>query len=259
MDLNEAYKTLELKIGASAEEVKKAYRRLAALHHPDKNQGSKDSEDKFKKISEAYESITKPQPERQVPPGFNDTFNDSFFNFGFRGPPEPVKKKSPPKSVIRMHNAEIAVPVDILNVLLRSPIEVRISADCACTDCLSDEAGWSVCQNCSQTGVISRVIRIAVGNIRQQHDCTVCKGTGWVYAKNCKTCKGKLIYFKEKILSVTFPKEYKSGSLRLPNGGREGWNAPASDLIINPILKIPDYSTLSAADKAKLASILDKI
>lgn len=269
MNRAQALKILGLSEPASLDEIKKAYRGLASIHHPDKNpENKKQAEERFKEITSAYEVLTKPQKETGGP-SFSDVFSDfeKMFSgrFKFTGGRQsssaqvPPKIKIPTERVFRMQDVEVSVPVDIEAVLLRTPIEVKLELDCVCSTCLGDRASWFPCKSCGQTGVIVNNTRTPMGNFVTQQACPTCSGQGWVRAAHCKTCKDRLVYKRVKQVSFTIPPDFLLGSkLKLGGAGMEGWNCKHSDLVINPRIDIPDYSTLTEEERTRLLELLGK-
>lgn len=274
MNKNEAFSILGLKQGATEADIKKAYRKLANQYHPDKNQGNKESEDTFKKVTSAYEFLTKPQTQNNQRPedffnNFHEFFSSGNFRFNYGGNRSDSRQGStkvrrnvqpnPNQRVLRLDHVEISVQIDIESLLLRTPISINLKLECCCKDCLSNKEIWSPCQTCNQVGYTSVTTTTPIGLFTQEQICQVCHGNGWVSRSHCKTCKDKIIYFKEKVVNFTIPSDYKYGNkIRLSSAGREGWNCQAADLIINPRYVIPDYSTLSEEDKKSLTDLLGK-
>jgi molecular chaperone DnaJ len=269
MNREEALKILGLKGAPEEQEIKKAYRSLAAIHHPDKNGGSKVSEEQFKKIAVAYETLTNPEKKNpQFGPGpdpfaeFAKTFTGGRFHFSGpnRADQAKVQKlKKPSERIFRMQDVELVVSVDVETLLLREPIDLNLQVECCCSECLSNSDNWHGCDTCQQAGSVITNTQTPVGNFVTQQPCSVCSGYGWVNKNHCKICKDKLVYVKQKKVSFKIPPDFKSGGkVRLSGAGMEGWNCPPSALIINPRLDIPDYSSLSEDDAKKLKEILGK-
>lgn len=266
MSKKEALSLLGLSGDPSEQEIKKAYRKLATEHHPDKNSGNKESEEKFKKVTAAYETLTKPQQQqRGQPQDFNDQFERFFhggsfkFSTGQKAQSKRPPVKRPSERVIKLEGAELSVQVDIESLLLRTPIELKLQIECCCKDCLGNPEDWFPCDSCKQVGYVSFHTNTPIGSFTQEQVCNVCHGNGWVNKRSCKTCRDRLVHFKDKVITFSIPSDFKHGQkIKLDGAGREGWNCPAGDLIINPRFTIPDYSTLSEDDRKALAEMLGK-
>ena len=246
------YDTLGVKKGASAEEVKKAYRKLAAQHHPDKNPGDAVAEEKFKEVQNAYDTLSDPEKRKQYDrfgstngrrgPGFepgdvnfgggggNFTINDlgdlgdlfgGIFNRGQTGRARPQPERG----------ADIEVPVrlsfeDSLRGLeTKIPVEVTT----ACRECGGSgaEPGTSpvICPECHGRGVISE----SQGLFALSQPCPRCRGNGTVIEKPCKKCKGSGRERRTKRYTVKIPAGVKDGTrIRLKGKGELGESGGAA-------------------------------
>ncbi|HMH40498.1 MAG TPA: DnaJ domain-containing protein, partial [Gaiellaceae bacterium] len=207
------YDTLGVKKGASAEEVKKAYRKLAAQHHPDKNPGDAAAEEKFKEVQNAYDTLSDPEKRKQYDrvgstngrrgPGFDPrdvnfgggggsfTINDlgdlgdlfgGIFNRGQAGRARPQPERG----------ADIEVPVSLSfeDSLRGLETKIPVEVTTACRECGGSgaEPGTSpvICPECHGRGVISE----SQGLFALSQPCPRCRGNGTVIEKPCKKCKG---------------------------------------------------------------------
>ncbi len=248
--MEDYYKALGVDKTASKEEIKKAYRKLAHKHHPDKG----GDEAVFKKISEAYAVLSNDEKRKQYDMfgksgpstggtggsaggyGFNgfhtadfdfdigDIFGD-FFNFGSQ-------------SKRRQHNRGEDVAVRI-NVSLEDVIEdktkkIKISKLERCDECSGSgaEKGSKIkkCSNCNGQGKI----KAQVGPFTQIKTCTKCEGSGEVTDKPCKKCNGEGRVKKTKEIEINIPAGIDSGqAFRVKEEGNAGKKGkPSGDLII---------------------------
>ena len=204
------YNTLGLERGASKDQIKKAYRKLAQKYHPDRNQGNKEAEEKFKRISEAYTVLhddqtrveydlrTNPNPRfdphRPFPGGvgfgFESMFND-FFNPGSPGfraaPPPPQPKKKKEKAV------NFTVPLKSLKKKVKIKQTFKIKEEVICGDCGGVGGDHRTkCVVCKGSGEVHTMTNL--GNnmvVRTVQPCAYCEGTGQTFENKCGTCNGK--------------------------------------------------------------------
>ena len=194
------YKVLGVDISASKEEIKKAYRKLAIEHHPDKG----GSEDRFKEISEAYNILSDVKRKREY-----DTRNQSpEFQFGFdfgKGSifDDIFRPRSPKKRKIKetkdeeiVFNMKLCV-ADIKGGAIKTG---RFLRNVPCPDCNSKGGeGKTECGICNGSGVFTHR---PAPNVFQQMPCRTCRGNGFTFQKICGKCEG--IGFRSKKDTITF-------------------------------------------------------
>ncbi|MGX3021915.1 molecular chaperone DnaJ [Ursidibacter sp. B-7004-1] len=253
MSKRDYYEVLGLSKGASEQEIKRAYKRLAAKHHPDKNQGSKEAEEKFKEIKEAYEVLGDSEKRAMYDQyghqafeqggfgggggfggfggggfgGFEDIFSE-MFGGGFGGSGRGRQR------VVRgddlQYNLEITLEEAVRGV--KKDIRIQTLAECDSCHGSGAEAGSKVetCPSCHGSGRIRR----QQGFFMTEQACPTCHGTGKKIEKPCKSCHGDGRVHKTKNLSVTIPPGVDTGNqLRLSGEGAAGENgAPAGDLYV---------------------------
>ncbi len=252
--MEDYYKILEVDKTASKEEIKKAYRKLAHKHHPDKG----GDEAKFKKISEAYAVLSNDEKRKQYDMfgrsgptnntgqgtsgfGFNgfhtadfdfdvgDIFGD-FFNFGGQG----RRKKSN-----RGEDIVIRVNTTLKDVLEDNLKKINISKLVSCTACKGSgsekDAKTKKCTNCNGQGKI----RAQVGPFTQIKTCPKCEGEGEIIDKPCKKCGGDGRVKETKEVTITIPAGIDSGqAFRVSGEGNVGKKGePAGDLIVEVFVK----------------------
>lgn len=203
--LEEAYKELELKPGASSDDVRKAFRKLAAKHHPDKHKDNPDAEKKFKRINRAKQIIDNPQKELRGSSSFGDDIGfdpvEIFRNMRRSGP------KRKPNPVIDVH---LTFKESIDGV--KKNISYKRFEKCHSCNGNGGVKTSNNCQTCSGVGVFSR----KQGNVVMQTQCPACNGTG-KEIENCSSCNGDGVV--EKDVSTT---------MELPFGLRDGQTIGAS-------------------------------
>jgi len=180
--MQDPYKVLGLSPGASKEDAKKAWKELAQKWHPDKNQGSKDAEEKFKEINAAYDSIKNgtvhgPNPMQDL----NDLFSQTFGGFGFQSP-----FQNPRVRRQRKRTANIAVPME--DAFNGGKKKVRIDTTVNCDKCTQGILfGDKNCPNCNGLGeqIVDR------GVIKMRSSCGYCRGMGKEVKGHCEECNGR--------------------------------------------------------------------
>jgi molecular chaperone DnaJ len=238
------YDTLGVPKTASAEEIKKAYRKLAREHHPD--QGGDES--RFKEIQGAYDLLSDPEKRKAYDaygsangrgggPQFQefdlgdlgDIFG-SFFGggghggFGARGRPQPE----------RGADLQTEVHVSFEDSLKGIQVPVRAELETACSSCGGSgaEPGTApiTCPECNGRGVTSD----SHGLFSLSHPCPRCRGNGTIVEKPCRTCRGSGRERVQKTFQVRIPAGAKDGTkVRLKGRGEQGRNGgPAGDLYV---------------------------
>ena len=249
MPSNDYYKVLEVPRNASADEIKKAYRKLARRYHPDVNPGDSASEERFKQISEAFEVLSDPK-KREVydrygyysdqaagagaeagsifdfsrfdATNFRDVFSEIFSN---------IRSQTTQARSQAARGADIEHPLSISfdDAMhgLTAGIQVLRSESCAsCKGMGEASGGKSACPSCSGTGRRGGQAGVAFR-------CSQCDGTGSVLGR-CPTCGGVGVTPRRDKLSVKIPAGVDTGSrVRVPSKGQAGkFGGPPGDLYI---------------------------
>lgn len=241
------YDILGVSKGATADEIKKAYRKLAMEHHPDRHGGD---DAQFKEIGEAYETLKDSQKRAaydqfghagaQGNPfggatgaqggfgGFGHAGAQGFegFDFGdilnqFMGGGFGGSRASSPA---RGRDLETSITIDFLDAVFGTEHTLNLTLDDTCERCSGDgaEPGSSLknCDTCKGRGHVTKVQQTILGAIQQTVPCTTCQGRGKVPSKPCATCHGAGIQHKTKPLKVKLPAGIDDGStIRLPGQG----------------------------------------
>lgn len=257
MPKKDYYETLGVAKNASAEDIKKAYRKLAMKHHPDRNQGdgSKASEEKFKAAKEAYEMLSDESkraaydqyghagvdPNMRGGPGaegfggFAEAFGDIFGDvFGAqRG------QQRGGRQVYRGGDLSYAMEITLEEAALGKDAQIRIPSWDDCTTCHGSGArpGTKVitCTTCHGHGVV----QMRQGFFSVQQTCPQCKGTGKLIPEPCVACHGVGKTKNNKTLEVKIPAGIDDGMrIRSTGNGEPGTNGgPPGDLYIEIRLK----------------------
>lgn len=239
MSKRDYYELLGVPKNAGAEDLKKAYRKLAMQHHPDRNHGNKDAEHKFKEINEAYEILSDSQRRAaydrfghaafeqggpggmggfEFGTGFADIFDEMFGEIlgggGRRGNPQGAQR-----------GADLRYDLDItLEEAFRgADKQISVANSAGCGDCKgSGAAAGSQPVECTTCRGIGRV-RAQQGFFTIERTCPTCQGGGRIIQNPCKKCSGQGRVRQERMLSVAIPAGVESGTrIRLSGEGEAG-------------------------------------
>lgn len=255
------YEVLGIEKTADADAIKKAYRKLAMKYHPDRNQGNKEAEEKFKEASEAYEVLSDDSKRRMYDQyghdGMKNAFGGGGFNFdrdfthgadlndilnqffgggfgggfGFGG----GGRRRDPNAPQRGEDTEMRVRLSFEDALFGIEKQVRIHAAKACPECNGSgaEKGTqrTTCKHCGGSGTV----RQQGGFFGMfQQTCPVCHGTGSIIEKPCRKCRGDGKVADNEEITVKIPAGIADGmSVRVPGKGNAGDNGgPRGDLYL---------------------------
>jgi molecular chaperone DnaJ len=246
------YDTLGVKKGASTDEIKKAYRKLAAKYHPDRNPGDASAEEKFKEVQHAYDVLADPQKRKQYdafgtedgrrgfdPRGGFDFRIDDLGDLGdlfgglggiFGRGARTQTRRQPERGA----DVEVQVNVSFEDSLRGLETKIPVEVTTACRECGGSGAqpGTSpvICPECKGRGIVSE----SQGLFALSQPCPRCRGNGTVVEKPCAKCGGTGRERRTKRYSVKIPAGVKDGTrIKLRGKGELGANAgPAGDLVV---------------------------
>jgi molecular chaperone DnaJ len=256
------YEVLGVDKSASPDEIKKAFRRAAVQHHPDRG----GDEEKFKEVNEAYEVLKEPSKRQRYdqfghagvgssassdgnPFGgfsgfgggqdFNFDFGDlglgdifgSFFGGGGGG-------QGGSRQTNRGRDVETNIEINFEEAIFGTEVQIALNLEDTCEHCSGTtvEPGYNVetCPDCKGSGQISRVTRTIFGNIQQATVCPKCQGRGKIPEKLCSVCRGNGTQRKRHNVALKVPAGIDDGAtIRLREHGEAIANGEKGDLYVN--------------------------
>jgi molecular chaperone DnaJ len=266
------YTTLGVDRGASDEDLKKAYRRLAIQYHPDRNPGDKSAEEKFKELSEAYQVLSDPEKRAQYDrfghaafqgaqgaggfggfdfsQGFEDVFSDIFGDFFGTG------RGRARSRVRRGDDLRYDLEIEFEEAARGTEKVVKIQRLAQCDECRgsrtrSGAAGSKTCPNCRGTGQV----RTQQGFFSIATTCGQCRGEGQLISDPCPKCSGQGRLRKVQSLSVRIPPGVDNGSrLKLRNEGEAGFGGGQSgDLYV--VIHVHDHPIFARRENDILVEV----
>jgi molecular chaperone DnaJ len=250
------YEVLGVDRGASTDDIKKAFRRLAMEYHPDRNKDD-GAEARFKEVSEAYEVLSDPE-KRQLYDRFGtvgDRF-DSFSGFGglgdifdsFFGGSFSQQKRGPQRGA----DLRYAMTIDFEEAVFGTEKEIEITRQETCSECrgIGSAPGTDPvrCELCNGTGQVRRVQQSVFGQFVNIATCERCRGEGRVITDPCRICRGSGRERRTRNLVVKIPAGVDDGSqLRLTGEGEAG-NRGGSSGNLYVSLRVREHPIFSRED-----------
>ena len=259
-DKRDYYEVLGVKKDATADEIKKAFRKLTKENHPDLHPGDKACEERFKEANEAYEVLSDEEKRRKYDQyghaafdpnagfsgggfgdfsgfgGFGDIFSDIFGGFG-------GSTRANPNAPRRGENVRATANISFEEAAFGCKKEVTIAkvetcADCKGTGCAPGTTP-EICPDCKGTGSVTVNQRTPFGVMQSSSPCSKCRGSGKIIHQPCKTCRGMGSVRRQHKVEVNIPAGIDDGqTISKPGGGNAGvTGGPAGDLLVTVIVK----------------------
>ncbi|MGL5865845.1 MAG: molecular chaperone DnaJ [Dermatophilaceae bacterium] len=245
--MNDYYGDLDVARDASAEDIKRAYRRAARRLHPDVNPGP-EAEEQFKKVSQAYDVLSDAEKRRQYDTGadpyaggasaygqgfsFSDVM-DAFFGGGAAG-----GQRGPRSRRARGQDALVRLELELADAVFGGTKELTLDTAVACGTCRGEgmQPGSSMrtCDVCAGRGEIQQVQRSFLGQVMTTRPCVTCQGFGQVITDPCFECSGDGRVRTRRTLTLKVPAGVDTGTrIQLSGEGEVGHGAgPAGDLYV---------------------------
>jgi molecular chaperone DnaJ len=268
MSKRDYYDILGVSKGSAADEIKKAYRKLAIKYHPDKNPNDKSAEDKFKEAAEAYEILSNPEKKQRYDHyghagvggasgggggygGGGMNMDDIFSQFGdifgggagggspfdsFFGGSQQQSRGG--RRVAKGSNLRIKVKLTLEEIANGAEKKIKVNKQVTCKTCdgtgAKDRSSVSTCSTCGGSGAVRRVTNTILGQMQTSSTCPSCNGSGSQITAKCNSCHGEGTLRGEETISINIPAGVSDG-MQLSMSGK-GNAAPnggiPGDLII---------------------------
>ena len=255
------YEVLGVEKGASADDIKKAYRKLAKANHPDLHPGDKECEERFKEINEAYEILSDDDKRAKYDQyghaafdpnagfgggGFGGDYGDfgdlgdifsSFFGGGFGG------RQANPNAPRKGESVRVQVNLSFEEAAFGCKKDITVNRIEPCPDCKGSGCAPGstpeVCSDCKGSGTVRTTQRTPFGMAQSTGPCSKCRGTGKIIHQPCKNCRGSGNIRKQVHISVDIPAGIDDGqTISLRGQGSAGSNGgPQGDLLVTIIVR----------------------
>ena len=258
------YDVLGVSRSANADEIKKAYRKMAIKYHPDKNPGDKQAEENFKEAAEAYQVLSNADKKQRFDQyghaanagsaagghgGGNMNMDDIFSQFGdifgggggspfdsFFGGGQ--QSRGAGRRVSRGSNLRIKVKLTLEEIAKGTEKKVKVNKQVECSNCngtgAKDKSSFNTCHTCGGNGSVRRVTNTILGQMQTTSTCPTCNGEGTEITGKCTVCHGEGLTRGEETITINIPAGVSEG-MQLSMSGK-GNAAPRGgvpgDLII---------------------------
>lgn len=239
MSKRDYYEILEVSKSASAEEIKKAYRKKAIQFHPDKNPGNHEAEEKFKEAAEAYEILSSEEKRRRydqyghagvggasggggygggmsmddIFSHFGDIFGgggfggfSGFGGFGGGRSQQRVNKGSNLRVKVKLTLQEIANGVEK---------KLKVKKYVSCSHCsgtgAANGSSYSDCSTCRGSGQVTRISNTILGQMQTTSTCPTCNGEGKIITQKCAQCNGEGLMRQDEVVTIQIPAGVEEG------------------------------------------------
>lgn len=230
MSKRDYYEVLGVAKGASADEIKKAYRKQALKYHPDRNPGDSEAEDKFKEAAEAYEVLSDAQKKQRYDQfghagmggaaggggaHFNNMddifshFGDIFSDFGFGGFGGGGGRSRGGQRVNKGSNLRVKVTLTLEEISKGVEKKLKVKKYNSCDECNGSGAkgsdGYDTCSTCHGSGQVTRITNTLLGRMQTASACPSCNGEGKIIKSKCTKCYGEGIVKGDDVISINIP------------------------------------------------------
>jgi molecular chaperone DnaJ len=261
MSKRDYYEILGVSKSSTADEIKKAYRKVAMQFHPDRNPGDKEAEEKFKEAAEAYEVLSDQDKRAQydrfghagvngrggggahgmnmddIFSNFGDIFGDDIFGSFFGGGGGRQRSGGRTRGT-RGSNLRIKLKMNYEEIAKGANKTVKVKKYTNCSTCsgsgAKDKSSIQNCGTCNGTGQVRKVTNTFLGQMQTVGTCPTCNGEGSTITSKCTACKGEGRVYTEETINIDIPAGVQDGmQLSLSGKGNAGERGGApGDLIV---------------------------
>ncbi|PIF01716.1 MAG: molecular chaperone DnaJ [Paludibacter sp.] len=236
------YEVLGVSKSASADEIKKAYRKKAIQYHPDKNPGDKEAEEKFKEAAEAFEVLSNQEKRERydrfghagmggaggfgggagmsmddIFSMFGDVFGGHFGGFGGFG-----GARRGGQRVRRGTDLRVRVKLTLADIANGVEKKIKVNKYVSCKSCNGSGAKTgsapTTCSTCNGSGRVTRVQQTILGQMQTASECPECRGEGKIIRDKCSSCSGEGIVRENEVISINIPAGVMQGMQLSVNG-----------------------------------------
>ena len=231
MSKRDYYEVLGVSKSATAEELKKAYRKKAIQYHPDKNPGDKESEEKFKEAAEAYEVLSDPNKKARydqyghagmsgaaggggfgggfsdiedIFSSFGDIFGGHFSGFGGFG-----GSRRGGRRVSRGSDLRVKVKLTLNEIAHGVEKKLKVKKYVKCSHChgtgAENGSSYTTCHTCGGNGQVTRIANTILGQMQTSSTCPSCQGEGRTITNKCTHCAGEGVVRDDEVISIKIP------------------------------------------------------
>ncbi|MBZ4192222.1 molecular chaperone DnaJ [Niabella beijingensis] len=259
MSKRDYYEVLGVSKSAAADEIKKAYRKVAMQYHPDRNPGDKAAEDKFKEAAEAYEILSDTDKRAQydrfghagvsgngrgfgggmnmddIFSQFGDVFGEDLFGSFFGGGRSRQGQRA---RGVRGSNLRVKLKLSYEEIAKGVTKNIKVKKYVTCTTCngsgAKDKGSVQTCSTCQGSGQVRRVQNTFLGQMQTVTTCPTCNGEGTTITAKCGSCKGEGRVYAEETITIDVPAGVQAGmQLSVSGKGNAGERGGmAGDLIV---------------------------
>ncbi|GAC1425162.1 MAG: molecular chaperone DnaJ [Chitinophagaceae bacterium] len=264
MSKRDYYEILGVSKSSSADEIKKAYRKVAMQFHPDRNPGDKAAEEKFKEAAEAYEVLCDADKKAQydrfghaamgnngrggfggggmntedIFSQFGDIFGDDLFGSFFSGGGRSARSSGGRSRGVKGSSLRIKVKLNYEEIANGTTKNVKVKKHVVCGTCngsgAKDKSSVQTCGTCGGNGQVKRVTNTFLGQMQTVTTCPACNGEGTTITAKCGNCKGEGRVYGEEMVTLNIPAGVQEGmNLSLGGKGNAGERGGAAgDLLV---------------------------